>query len=272
MAIFLAANGFHLPRLSKLSLTFLYNKCSDENVLEILEFFHQYLSHFSVDNQDTYKNDKSSPVLSEPVEHDDLIELLNRLIIRCYSIVDYFASKIISSEEFANLTPEMIGSILWRDTLNVSELAVFNAINQWACQRCKKTCKKLTDSNKRVILDELIFCPRYLTMNLEDFMKGPYTSEILNVEEKQILLNKIKSNYFELPKYMQLFKMDIQRHYETLEEEYEEVSSATDLPNEEKVDIEAKQVPKACKKKKSKSKKILNGIGEVVLCVIKLLD
>lgn len=276
MAIFNAANSFLLLRLSKLCLTFLYNQCEDENVLEVMTFFHQYLKHFACD---LAKDSKSDKVHSQPMESDQLLDMLNRLVIRCYAIVDYYAEKILSSEEFSNLPADLVGSILCRDTLNLSsELQVFAAITHWACQQCKKARKELTDANKRLQLGDLVFYTRYLTLTLDDFLKGPYASQILSAEEKQVLLDKIKSSAeVQLPKHMQLFKLDIERVYEEIyEEDEDELSSCTDSHGEDKRgDSQSRTVqmePKPRKKKKSKSKKILNGLGEVVLCVIKLLD
>ena len=282
MALFNAANSFYLFRLSKLCLTFLYNQCNDQNVLEVMVYFRNYLKGvFDINTTDNNKPDK---VCNDPAENDDLLNILNQLIIRCYAIIDFYAEKIISSEEFANLSYDLVGNILWRDTLKVtSELEVFGAINQWACHQCKKIRKEITDKNKREILGELIFYPRYLTMTVEDFLKVPNNSEMLSSEEKQILLDKIKCpDQIELPKQMEIFKMDVERRYEEMfeDEEDDEAISSTDSAFDEKVDNGLKQTNGQVndksntkrKKKKSKSKKILNGIGEVGLWVIKLLD
>lgn len=225
-------------------------------------------------------------VCNEPAANEDLLDKLNHLIIRCYDIIDYYAQRIISSEGFFKLPYDLVGNILWRDTLNVaSELEIFTAINQWSCQQCKKTCKELTDKNKRAILGELVFYPRYLTLGLDDFLKGPYTSEILTNEEKQILLEKIKGNdQVHLPKHMEIFKLDVERRFcENLdddEDDDDDGSSTTNSlsdgksteKNNQKDSLPVNIQLKKKKKKKSKSKKILNGLGEVVLCVIKLLD
>lgn len=219
-------------------------------------------------------------VCNEPAANEDLLDMLNHLIIRCYAIIDFYAHKIISSEGFFNLPYDLVGNILWRDTLNVpSELDIFAAINQWSCQQCKKTCKELTDKNKREILGELVFYPRYLTLSLDDFLKGPYTSEILTNEEKQILLEKIKGNdQVQLPKHMEIFKLDVERRFSEDDDDDDDddgnssSNSLSDAKPTEKNSLPVNIQLKKKKKKKSKSKKILNGLGEVVLCVIKLLD
>lgn len=279
MGLFNAANSFCLYRLSKLCLTFLCNECNDENVLEVVAYFHDYLKHICELNADSSQTpEKPNTAGNEAAADEDLLEMLNRLIYRCYAIIDYYAEKIISSEEFFDLNYDLVSNILWRDTLNLtSELEVFIAINQWACQQCKKACKELTDMNKRQILGELIFYPRYLTMNLDEFQKGPYNSDILTFEEKHSLLERIKGSesVTELPKHMQIFKLNVERHYEEMDEDDDGASSSTESACESKADQPLKptvQLKGKKKTKKSKSKKILNGLGEVVLCVIKLLD
>lgn len=282
MVLFNASNSFCLYQLSKLCLTFLCNQSNDDNVLEVVAFFHNYLKHICEMNADN----QPEKVCNEPAANEDLLEMLNTLIIRCYDIIDYCAQKIISSEGFSKLPYDLVGNILWRDTLNIAtELEIFAAINQWSCQQCKKTCKELTDKNKREILGELVFYPRYLTMSLDDFLKGPYTSEILTNEEKQILLEKIKGNdQIQLPKHMEIFKLDVERRFDDISEDDDDddddegSSDAANSVSDGKADKDKQKNPLPVniqlkkKKKKSKSKKILNGLGEVVLCVIKLLD
>ncbi|KAJ6221627.1 hypothetical protein RDWZM_000172 [Blomia tropicalis] len=295
LALFNAANSFCLTSLSKLCLTFLCNECNDENVLEIVTYFHYYLKHCCELNgtKNVPDSDKANDgKIANLVDNEELLLFLNNIIIRCYTIIDYQARKIISSEEFANLTNDLVGNILWRDTLNISELEVFTAINQWASQQCKKTCKELTDRNRREVLGDLLYYPRYLVMSEEDFNKGPYHSELLTDEEKRTLLERIRNNdsndnMVELPKYMQTFKIDVERRYVPMYYEDDEDdedddddgtgSSGRGTPNNEDQNNNNNNQGlissnKKGKKKKSKSKKILNGIGEVMLCVIKLLD
>jgi hypothetical protein len=193
--------------------------------------------------------------------------ILNELITRCYRTLDSEAKQILCSEAFSNLDHELMVKILSRDTLNVgTEMDVFDCIMRWSCQQCKKLCKELTGDNKRRVLGKALYCPRYLTLTADEFMRGPYNSDVLTDEEKNPLLARLTGDcQVVLPDYLSGRKLDIKRIFvEQANNGVEGLASTSNTATNSNAGIIAK--------KKSTSKKLLNGLGDLVICVIRLLD
>lgn len=279
--MFNASNSFQMFQLSKMCLTFLFNQCNEENVLEILTFFIDYFKLF-------YSKDINENSAKDTLMKDEFFNhYMNDLILKCYSIIDLFAHKILVSDEFYNLNWDVVEKIASRDTLSVpNEQLVFNAVKEWARQQCKKDCKELNIANIRQVLGSLIYTPRYLTMAVDEFTQGPYSCELLNDEEKQLFINYLKNNSktnTEIPAHMMMFKMNEPRKYVNIFEiAYEDVEELLDedLSSNQSINstisIEsnsnAKLDKKQPKKKKTKTKKISNGIRDVFIFIIRMLD
>ena len=204
-----------------------------------------------------------------------MLKLVTSLIERCYDVIDSNADKVILSEEFSNLNRDLMVSILQRDTLNVtSEMKVYEAISQWACQKCKKDRKELTDQNKRKTLNENVFLPRYLTMSLEEFNKVPLNSAFLTNEERNILAKILQSEQVELPEYMDGFKMNIPRN-NLINEKALVGKRVLKEQNEKGMKIVNRNITNQVKKTKTKSsttRKIMKGIGDIMIMIIQVLD
>ncbi|KAH9530040.1 hypothetical protein DERF_003879 [Dermatophagoides farinae] len=268
LKLFEASNRFQMFSLSKHCLTFLLVKCNNENVIKQLAFFKHYFQILPLE--------KFSP--SHQMISKELLDPIMQLVRRCFDIIDYDGNKILDSEEFLLFSnPELVVAILSRDTLNVSsELDVYNALCRWANHQCKQQRLELTAENKRQVLGDLIYLPRYLIMKRDEFMDGPYKDEILNSDEKQILLNiMMNDNNIELPDAMKPYKMRITRHYE---------STNIDCDNNNNDDNQATIIqPRLTKslsyekgfsekKKRSVQRKFVKGFVNVMVLIIRVLD
>lgn len=260
LSLFNASNSFFLLPLSKRCLTFLNENCNADNVLEILSFFHNF---FKVA---WYKNDKLNQSNIES-NIDNILELINQLIDKCYTVVDANAQTIIVSEEFTHLNRHLVESILQRDTLVTNnEEQVFEAINLWACQRCKKKHRELTEKNKRELLDKLIYLPRYLTLTVEEFNEKINKSDLLTAEDRNALLRTMITPSEVLPAHMHGFKLDIPRG-PLIGGDKEESKCVT----KQTKDLQTK-TEKRPKNKKSTTRKIMKGIGDIMILIIQVLD
>lgn len=169
----------------------------------------------------------------------------------CLALLDRHADEIFSSVNVTcieRLDQQLLQSILKRDSLCLSsELLAFDAVNAWSSHQCLRTRLPVTGDNKRRILSSTLFTVRYLLMSREEFLRGPYTSDLLTEDEKSYLLGRITGNPLD----------NIPHSVAHL------ASYSLDTP---------RSSFHGSKMKKSASKKLLNGLSGFVICVIQLLD
>ena len=277
LELFSAANQFLLDDLCRICLTFLYDNCNEDNVLEMLSHFStfSYLRPSYLTPVDL----NGSPVsLSALMSRQSSLQfsnncdnILNELITRCYYTLDSSASRILASDAFSNLEHDLIVKILSRDTLNiVSEMEVFESIKRWACHQCKRQCLELTGDNKRQVLGKALYCPRYLAITFDEFMRGPQMSDLLTDEEKRPLLARLAgdSQVPPLPDQLRARKQDVRRRF--VEQVPKPIANEM-VANNSSAGINGSNAG-IIAKKKSTSKKLLNGLGDMVIFVIRLLD
>ncbi|XP_054722522.1 uncharacterized protein LOC129232401 [Uloborus diversus] len=187
----------------------------------------------------------------------------NELKLRCFQLVDSHADLVLASEAFETLEHPLLTDILRRDSLAVtSEPRVFDALMRWASCACKRTQRKLTPENKCAVLGEALLTVRYLTMTLEDFLRGPVAQGVLSREDKEFFLTRLTNRSSEpLPERWRDSKVGVPRWKRR-------------SPDRASADLSLVEVqqPVVKSKKKSMSKKLLNGMGDLVICVIQLLD
>lgn len=249
------SSGFKLHELTHDCLTFLKSNANSGNVLEILSWLRRAVP--------------SHPQSFEGYENS-AENALNELKTKCYHILDANAEKILRSEATDNLEQEMLIEILSRDSLRLtSEATVFDCLLDWACQQCLKQRRELVGENKRDVLGKAIYSARYLVMSLDEFIKGPYSCDLLSDEEKTALLARLNGDISTpLPMHLLGRKLDVLRKY----------VKPTGLvsPTLRQKDANAVVLPDPAtngkSKKNSASKKLLNGLSGFMICVIQLLD
>lgn len=203
--------------------------------------------------------------------------ILNELINKSYAILDYHAEEILkSSESLDVMDRELLMDVLSRDTLCLSsESVAFECIMSWASQQCLKQRRQLTGENRRDVLGQAIYSVRYLMMSIEDFMRGPYSSDILFDDEKSLLLSRLRtssslgsgrgtpSQLEPLPLHMLGRKLDVPRNY--IKPCVESIKTTL-----------KKEVTKGAlnvePRKKTATKKLKDGLSGFMICVIQLLD
>lgn len=244
--------------------------------------------------------------------------ILNRLFFKCFTILDANAEFILNSDYVNKIDHSLLIDILSRDTLKIeSELTTFNLVKRWSSQACLKTRKSLISENKRLLAGKALYLVRYLTMTKEEFLEGPYVSDLLISEEKLVLLNAIHNGCVDQEHYLydeQTSERLLISENGTINlDDFDLKSSATlnhDLQwllSETKMNVKRKYSRPTCLvapnrinlsnnhalldelnndnnnnskqygnsgtiKKKSRPKKLLNGIGDFIICFIQLLD
>uniref|UniRef100_A0A182UGJ9 BACK domain-containing protein n=1 Tax=Anopheles melas TaxID=34690 RepID=A0A182UGJ9_9DIPT len=81
----------------------------------------------------------------------DVTRLLDRkdFMKKCYEFIDENTLSVMEHESFCNLSYEMVSSVLDRDSLNIEEIDLFQAIHKW-CTRNDETGEK-----KNTIYDKI---------------------------------------------------------------------------------------------------------------------
>ncbi|XP_075676596.1 kelch-like protein 41 isoform X2 [Dermatophagoides pteronyssinus] len=269
LKIFETSNRFQLFSLSKHCLTFLFDQCNNENVIKQLSFFKHYFQILPLE--------KYSP--THHMISKELLEPIMQLLRHCFNVIDMNCNKILDSDEFLLLSnQELIVSILSRDTLNIdSELDIYNALCRWSNHQCKQQRLELTAENKRKVLGDLIYLPRYLIMKRNEFIDGPYKDEILKRDEKEILLKILNNDdNIELPDAMKPYKMRIARHYDNTNNDCD---NNNDNNDDQTTNIQPKLTKSLSyekgfneKKKRSVQKRFVKGFVNVMVLIIRVLD
>lgn len=256
---------YHLPQLASLCLGYISKHVNPSNVLTVLSHLLCPEIHPSVDNE-CHDNDNER----------------NELVFKCFLIIDRHADEILKSEAFETIEHALMVEIVKRDTLDISsEAVVFDSVMRWACRACKRQRKELTADNKCSVLGKALFLVRYLVMTPEEFLRGPVSQGVLNREDKELFLTRLTSGTASpspLPDRWNGWKITVRR--QCCQNNLLPVASPhSDLPsttNETSVSPTNSIQPVSAKrnerKKKSMSKKFLNGVGDLVICVIQLLD
>ena len=83
----------------------------------------------------------------------------------------------IGWQEFEELDRETVAMIVSRDDLRLrNEIEVLMALLRWSVFECHRRQLDTTLENQRIVLDDLIWQVRYLTMSVEDLWKVPIVS------------------------------------------------------------------------------------------------
>lgn len=283
------AQTFHLPELRSRCLAYISKHVSANNVLQVLK----HLLAPAIHPQSTAAKITDSGASTSPCQDVECHEEDNRqneLVFKCFLIVDRHADAVLNSEAFDTLDYEMMVEIAKRDTLEVtSESIVFDAVMRWACRACKRERKELTAENKSEVLGKALFLVRYLLMTHEEFLRGPVSQGVLQKDDREVLLSRISgdspTSSEALPEHLKGWKLSMERRRQSQltspnSDCLSGVTEASPSPSGSVLVAHPVSTPTVSstdkkngeRKKKSMSKKLLNGVGDLVICVIQLLD
>jgi len=152
MQVAYLAAKYMIPRLSKKCAVFLGNNLDSSNVLGVLE----HAKKFSNDH------------------------LLNF----CWDYVDKLTMGVMKSNEFFGIEKSLLQELLERDTLNIKEVELFQAVDGWVVHQYNRLNMKPEGSVKREILgEEVIKKLRFPLMEQREFMEIVPVTKILTQEE-----------------------------------------------------------------------------------------
>ena len=104
---------------------------------------------------------------------------------KCFSVIDKHASHVLESDEFEDISLELLKHIIARDSLQIQsgatsimmpytfnhisrlihflELIILDAVDRWSHRQCRRRHMAITAENKRFVLGDARFLIRYLT-------------------------------------------------------------------------------------------------------------
>ena len=147
------AKKYMIPSLADRCRSFLEKNINAENVLDVLPFI-------------------------EKMEEVHLKSV-------CWKVIDTLTAKVLESASDAIQDDNsLLVSILKRDTLDIKEVKVFQAVNRWAEAICEKRGKTPTGKEKRTIIgEELVKLIRFPLMSQSEFAEHVAETKILKKNE-----------------------------------------------------------------------------------------
>ena len=155
------------------TLQFLYTDMTtlqEDTVLDTLYAAKKYLVPALVRQCYKYIKTVLKPSIACPLlqEAGRLVED-EEIIKRCWDYIDNSTSEVFQSENFLEISHNLLLSILERETLGCSELAVYMAALAWAGAECARRGEEPSPQAVRKVLGPALLAVRFPTMQFDDF-------------------------------------------------------------------------------------------------------
>ena len=177
-------------------LRYLYSeevKLNESNVMQVFYVAKKYILPSLVDECiDFLQNNLDLAnvfcVLSHAQQYD-----AKSLVSRCWEVIDRETEEAVKSEEFATIERSLLEAVVKRDSLTISEVELFKAVDLWATKECERQGLAADGKVKRMILGEQIVKGiRFPVMEEIEFVSIVLDSKILTQEELCDLMKNFK--------------------------------------------------------------------------------
>ena len=157
---------------------------NENNVMQVLYVAKKYIlpslgdecARFLKDNLNT---ENVFCVLSHAQQYDEKV-----LVDQCWEMIDRETPGVMKSEEFVTIERSLLEEIVKRDTLTITEVDLFKAVDLWASKKCGRQGLTGDGNVKRKILGEKIIKEiRFPVMEEKEFASVVLASEMLTSEE-----------------------------------------------------------------------------------------
>ena len=106
------------------------------------------------------------------------------LLYDCWELIDFKMEEALKSSDFVTMERCFLEELLDRDTLNITEVQLFKAVDCWAEKECERQKVEAEGSAKRQVLGEQIVKKiRFPIMKQSEFVDVVLESKILTEEE-----------------------------------------------------------------------------------------
>jgi hypothetical protein len=128
--------------------------------------------------------------LNEYMKPNRVLELLEEStyfdeeqLKRCWEVVDMKTNDVVSSHYFCNISHATLISLLKRETRNIKEVDLFEAVLKWSESQCSKNGVQTTGRNKKAFLKDAVHEIRFPLMTEEEFTEHVILSGLLTDEK-----------------------------------------------------------------------------------------
>ena len=111
-----------------------------------------------------------------------------RLVSQCWLVVDEQANEVVKSQPFATLDRELLFEVVERDSLVVTEVDLFQAVNRWAVEECHRRGLDGSGKEKREVLGPVLELIRFPLMTMKEFAGVVLSTELLKLDEVSDIL------------------------------------------------------------------------------------
>ena len=124
-------------------------------------------------------------VLQQAIQFDE-----KKLEKKCWDLIDLKTSEAIVSDGFTDINQATLAELVKRETLNVEEVDLFNAVLKWSESECLRKEIEANAKNKRVAMGNAIYQIRFASMTPHEFGRNASQSGILTPEEMILFYDK----------------------------------------------------------------------------------
>lgn len=116
------------------------------------------------------------------------------LLDQCWEMIDRSTEEALKSEEFGTIERPLLEALVKRDSLTISEVELFKAVDLWATKECERQGMSTDGDAKRNVLGEKIVKEvRFPLMKKEEFATVVPDSKILTSLEVNNMMNNFNS-------------------------------------------------------------------------------
>lgn len=155
-----------------------------DNVMQVLYLAKKYMLPSLVDQCTDYlgKNLDASNVFHVLPEAQTYEE--KNLVDECWEVIDEHGDEAMKSDAFTTIEKSLLEELVERESLNVTEVELFKAVDCWARRECEKKNLAVEGSVKRKILGERVVANiRFPVMEQKEFAEVVLDCEILTPKE-----------------------------------------------------------------------------------------
>ena len=142
--------------------------------------------------QDSMKPENVITVLEQAIHFDE-----KELEKKCWEMIDNKTSEAVTSDTFSDISQKTLINLLKRESLNIEEVQLFQAVLKWSESECSEKGMEVTGKNKRAVLGDAIYQIRFLSMSEKEFVEFVSLTDLLTGEEILPIIDKF--NGFDNP-------------------------------------------------------------------------
>jgi hypothetical protein len=102
---------------------------------------------------------------------------------KSWDLIELHTYEAVTSDAFTSIDQETLAKLLKRESLNVKEVDLFNAVLKWSEAECSRKGTEANTKNKRTVLGNAIYQIRFASMTLQEFAWNTTDSDLLTADE-----------------------------------------------------------------------------------------